>query len=203
MFAAPLSSAQAAMLANQASNWLVGERRPGRMGNNHPNVVPYRVYAVSDGHIIIAVGNDGQFRRLCDALGLAELSEDARYRTAPDRVDNRDMLDAALGERLTAFTRDEAIALLEKVSVPCGPINEIPEVFAEPNAVARDLVVTLPDGHGGSMKTVAFPPRLSATPAIYHRAPPELGADSDAVLTEVLQMSAAEVAELRKSGVVG
>ena len=87
--------------------------------------------------------------------------------------------------------------------MPCGPINEIPEVFEDPNAVARDLVVALPDGHGGAVKTVAFPPKLSTTPAAYHRAPPELGADSDAVLQELLQKSAAEIDALRKDGVVG
>ena len=198
-----LFDAQAAMLANQASNWLIGGRRPGRMGNNHPNVVPYRVYAVSDGYIIVTVGNDGQFRRLCDALDASEMAEDPRYRTAPDRVDNRETLDTAITERLAAYTREQAIALLEQAGVPCGPINEIPEVFEEPNVVARDLVVALPDGHGGEMKTVAFPPRLSATPAAYHRAPPELGADSDSVLSEVLQMSPAQIDALRKSGVVG
>ncbi len=198
-----LFDSQAAMLANQAANWLVGGRRPGRLGNNHPSVVPYRPYPVRDGHIIIAVGNDGQFQRLCQALGAADLAKDPRYRTCADRVDNRDALDAALIERLAVLTREEAIGLLEDVNVPCGPINEVPEVFEEPNAKARDLVVALPDGNGGEIRSVAYPAKLGLTPAAYKLAPPKLGADSETVLSELLGLDAARLAALRDDGIVG
>ncbi len=198
-----LFDSQAAMLANQAANWLVGGTRPGRLGNNHPSVVPYRPYPVSDGHIIIAVGNDGQFRRLCRALGAEEMADDPRYRTCADRVTNRESLDATLIELLAGYTRDEAIALLESVTVPCGPINEIPDVFSDPQAEARDLVVALPDGAGGEIRSVAFPAKLGRTPAAYKLAPPDLGADSDGLLSELLEMDAAQIEALRKEGVVG
>jgi crotonobetainyl-CoA:carnitine CoA-transferase CaiB-like acyl-CoA transferase len=200
---AALFDAQAAMLANQAANWLVGGLKPGRLGNNHPNVVPYRVYPVSDGHIIIAVGNDGQFRRLCEALEMPALAEDPRYRTCPDRVDNRAPLDAAIEAALARLTRDGAIALLESVSVPCGPINDIPDVFADPQAEARGLVVPLENDAGVAVKGVAFPTRLSRTPAQYRSAPPSLGADTETVLGKVLEMSAAEIERLRGAGVLG
>jgi len=198
-----LFDAQAAMLANQASNWLVGGLRPARLGNNHPNVVPYRVYPVSDGHIIIAVGNDGQFRRLCQALELPDLADDPRYRTCADRVTNRETLDSAIETRLAGLTREAAISLLEGVNVPCGPINEIPEVFADPQAEARGLVVPLANEEGDEVRSVAFPARLSRTPARYDSAPPRLGADTEEVLTGLMQMTGDEIAALRRAGVLG
>lgn len=198
-----LFDTQVAMLANQAANWLVGGMRPGRLGNNHPNVVPYRTYPVRDGHVIIAVGNDGQFRRLCRALGADDLADDARYRSCADRVRNRDGLDAELTRLLGAHGRDEIIAMLEAEAVPCGPINEIPDVFADPNAVARELVVALAREDGTEVRSTAFPARLSATPATYDLAPPALGADTDAVLTALAGCDAVRIARLRQAGVVG
>jgi len=198
-----LFDSQVAMLANQAANWLVGGVRPSRLGNNHPNVVPYRTYPVSDGHIIIAVGNDGQFDRLCRALGADELVDDTRFRTCADRVHNRDAIDAALGELLCGYTREEIILLLNAQGVPCGPINEVPDVFGDPNALARDLVVSLPKDDRPNIKTVAFPARLSKTPASYILAPPDLGADTDAVLSRLLGCDEHRLASLRRSGAVG
>lgn len=197
-----LLDCQIAAMANQNANYLVGGVAPTRMGNNHPNVVPYRVYPVRDGHLIIAVGNDGQFQRLCTALGMTEEAKDPRFATASTRIVNRDPLDAAIEAAIADMARDDVIALLERATVPCGPINDIADAFADPQVQARNMVVNLPR-QGGEVPTVAFPAKLSRTPADYRLAPPALGADTRDVLARVCGYDDATLDRLEADGAVG
>lgn len=197
-----LFDSQVAMLANQASNWLVGGLTPGRMGNSHPSLVPYTTYQTGDGYVIVAVGNDRQFRKLCAVLGEPELSDDQRFATPSARVAHRDALDSRLGELVSRFTRADIIAELEKVGVPCGPINEIPEVFADPHAQARGVEVSMAREDGQEIRTVAYPARFSATPVSYRKAPPALGADTRAVLAGLLGRDEAQISALVEAGIV-
>ncbi|BES69576.1 CaiB/BaiF CoA-transferase family protein [Marinobacter nanhaiticus D15-8W] len=197
-----LFDCQVAMLANQGSNWLVGKRTPKPMGNNHPNLVPYRAYPVQDGHVIIACGNDRQYRSLCDVLELKALGEDPRFLTNADRVANRAELESLLEERLAHFPRERIINLLEIAGVPCGPINTIPEVFEDPQVIAREMVVPMKRADGFEIPTVAFPAKFSGTPANYRSAPPRLGDRTHALLAEDLALDQATIENLVKSGVV-
>nr|WP_245504853.1 CaiB/BaiF CoA-transferase family protein [Aquabacter spiritensis] len=197
-----LFDSQVAMLANQSANWLVGGVVPERLGNNHPNVVPYRVYPTADGHVIVACGNDGQFQRLCAALGRPELAYDERFLTNAGRIVNRQVLDDLLTELLSEHCRDAVVTLLETVHVPCGPINTVPDVFADRHARARGLEIELAREDGTKLSGVAFPARLSATPASYRRAPPVLGQDTQETLRTWLGLDEEAVARLRQDGVV-
>jgi crotonobetainyl-CoA:carnitine CoA-transferase CaiB-like acyl-CoA transferase len=197
-----LLDSQIAMLANQGANWLVGGRTPQRMGNHHPSVVPYRVFAAADGHVIVACGNDGQFKRLCGALGMPETAEDERFRTNAARVANRDAVDGRIAERVSAIGRAELIAMLEAAGVPGGPINTVPDVFADPHVRARGAAVPLTRRDGTQIATVAYPPRLSATPATYRKAPPMLGEDSADVLGDWMGYDEAAITRLRDAGVI-
>jgi len=179
-----LLDSQAAMLANQSSNWLNCGMTPERMGNNHPSIVPYRVFAVADGHVIINCGNDGQFARLVAALDQPELADDERFRTNEARCQNRTLTDDLIAEALAGRKKLEVIALLESVSVPCGPINDIPSLFSDPQLQSRDMEVALARDDGAQFRSVAYPPKLSQSPACYYRPPPKLGADRDEVFKE-------------------
>ena len=197
-----LLDVQVACLANQALNYLVGGQVPQRLGNAHPNIVPYQDFPTSDGYMIIAVGNDAQFARLCAAAGIAELASDPKFATNQQRVNNRgpliDALCAATRTRPTA----QWIADLERVGVPCGPINSIDAVFADPQVRARCMQVELPHPLAGRVPMVANPLRLSATPVSYRSAPPTLGAHTRAVLEEKLGLSAARIGELAAKGII-
>jgi crotonobetainyl-CoA:carnitine CoA-transferase CaiB-like acyl-CoA transferase len=171
---------------------------PTRLGNAHPNIVPYQVFATADGHIILAVANDGQFRRFCVA---AELDLSERYPTNAQRVNNREILVALLNPVFAARTTADWIGLLEAANVPCGPINRIDQVFADPQAIARGLKITMPHA-SGPLELVASPIRLEKTPPEYRSAPPLLGQHTDEVLSQMLALSDVEIARLRKSGVV-
>lgn len=197
-----LMDAQVAMLANQAASWLNGGVNPGRMGNNHPSIVPYRAFAASDGHVIIACGNDEQFRRLCNAIGLEHLAVDPRCQSNSDRVKNRSLVDQTLADMLYTYSRDQLIELLEKVEVPCGPINAVSDVFNDPHTIARNLAVDLTREDGTQVRTVAYPAELSRTPAQYHLAPPQLGADTRNVLYEVLGLDEQKLDDLMERGVI-
>jgi crotonobetainyl-CoA:carnitine CoA-transferase CaiB-like acyl-CoA transferase len=163
---------QVACLANQAMNYLVSGRRPERLGNAHPNIVPYQDFPTSDGYMIIAVGNDAQFSRLCVELGLPELAQDPRFARNQDRVAHRPILI----EQLCAATRKRPTAQwverLETAGVPCGPINGIDAVFDDPQVRAREMQISMPHPAAGSVPLVASPLRLSRTPASYRLAPP-------------------------------
>jgi crotonobetainyl-CoA:carnitine CoA-transferase CaiB-like acyl-CoA transferase len=196
-----LFDAQVAMLANQASNYLVSGLVPGRLGNSHPNVVPYRSFATADGHIVLAVGTDEQFRRCCIAMQRLDLAEDERFATNRRRVEHREALVAALSE--TLMTRSTAVwqTVFEAADVPCAPINRIDQVFREPQAVARGLRVDIPHPFG-SAPSVANPIRLSDTPAAYRRPPPLLGEHTEDVLCRDLGRDTACLERLRAEGVV-
>ncbi|MEO1190882.1 MAG: CaiB/BaiF CoA-transferase family protein [Pseudomonadota bacterium] len=179
-----LLDSQVAMLANQASNWLNGGVEPGRLGNSHPNVVPYRVYQTKDGHVIVSCGNDRQFARLCAALGRPELADDPRFASNEARIHNRALIDSLLSDALTKLEKQEVIDRLEAAGVPCGPINSIPDVYADPHVQARALEVQQEAADGSLFRTSAFPAKLSRTPARYRRTPPGLGEHSKDVLED-------------------
>jgi crotonobetainyl-CoA:carnitine CoA-transferase CaiB-like acyl-CoA transferase len=196
-----LFDTQVAMLANQASNYLVSGNVPQRMGNSHPNVVPYQAFATADGHIILAVGSDEQFRRLCDELALPELVDDTRFATNRRRVENRKALIPELAQALKQRGTAAWLEALESVGVPCAPINTIDQVFAEPQAEARHIRIGLEHPYGIA-PSVASPVRLSDTPPCYERAPPLLGEHTDEILRDELKLSAARIQELRAAHVV-
>ena len=173
---------QVAVLANQAMNYLVTGAAPERMGNGHPNIAPYQTFPASDGHVIIAVGNDAQFRRMAVAMGLPELADDTRFTTVALRVENV----AALAPLIEAVTKtrtiDEWVREMEATGVPCGPINTIDRVFNDPQVKSRGLLMRLPHRSAGSAPSVACPIRFSSTPVDYHRGPPDLGEHTQEVL---------------------
>jgi crotonobetainyl-CoA:carnitine CoA-transferase CaiB-like acyl-CoA transferase len=178
-----LFDVQAAMLANQATNYFVSGTAPSRMGNAHPNLAPYQPFPCTDGMVVIAVGNDGQFRALARALGAVDLGIDARFATNALRIAHRGELTAALSALTTGHSMTALMALLETAGVPCGPVNTVDQVFAEPQALHRGLEVTQhrPD-LSAPVRTVASPIRMSKTPVTYDLPPPALGADTEAVL---------------------
>lgn len=190
-----------AMLANINMNWLVGGEVPPRLGNAHPNIVPYQVFATSDGHFILACGNDSQFARIAELCGHAEWATDPRFARNADRVAHRAELVPLLAEVFVTRTRDDWLAALDQAGVPNGPINTVDQAFAEPQIVARGMRLDLPDAQGAPVPQVACPIQLSATPVVYHAAPPALGQHTEAVLMS-LGKTAEEVARLRENGVV-
>jgi crotonobetainyl-CoA:carnitine CoA-transferase CaiB-like acyl-CoA transferase len=196
-----LLDVEVACLANQASNFLVSGVSPGRMGNAHPNIVPYQEFPTADGFMIVAVGNDSQFRAFAGVLGHGEWGADPAYATNPARVANRDVL-VPLIEALTPLrTTHGWVEALEAAGVPCGPINAIGEVFDDPQVRARGLRVEMAHEAGGTAPGVASPLRMSGTPVEYRHAPPVLGQHTQAVLAG-LGLSADEIADLRARGVV-
>lgn len=198
-----LLDVQVASLANQALNYLATGISPGRLGNAHPNIVPYQAFAASDGYIILAVGNDRQFARFCAAAGRQELAEDARFATNPDRVRNRTVLVPILQEILQARAMDKWIEDLSAAGVPVGPINDLERVFQDPQVQARKMLIHPRTSSGTTVPGVASPLKLSATPAVTSRAAPRLGEDTDLVLTSVLGLEAEEIADLKAKGVLG
>jgi crotonobetainyl-CoA:carnitine CoA-transferase CaiB-like acyl-CoA transferase len=198
-----LLDCQVAVLANQALNFLVGGQVPTRLGNAHPNIVPYQTFKTRDGHIIIAVGTDRQFREFCRIAGIAHIADDPRFSTNRGRVENRKELVSLLIDPIKTRSTGEWIALLEAAAVPCGPINRIDEVFADPQVIARGIQIALSRPDGAVTPGVANPIRLSATPIDYNRAPPALGDGTATVLKTVLGLAEGDVEALRDSGVIG
>jgi crotonobetainyl-CoA:carnitine CoA-transferase CaiB-like acyl-CoA transferase len=195
-----LLDVQIACLANQTANFLIGGTVPRRMGNAHPNIVPYQDFPTADGDMILAVGNDGQFAKFCEAAGRAEWSRDERFATNAARVKHRGDLIPLLRQTTVMRTTKEWIALLEGAGVPCGPINRLDEVFADPQVQARGLRIDLPHPVSGSVPGVANPIRLSASPVAYDRAPPTLGQHTGEVLAQWLGLDAERLAALREAG---
>lgn len=183
-----LLDVQIAALANQASNYLAGGVLPKRMGNSHPNIVPYQDFPTADGDMILAIGNDGQFARFCKVAGHPEWATDARYASNPQRVANRSELIRMLRQTTIMRSTAEWIAALEEASVPCGPINRIDQVFADPHVQARGMQISLPHPKAGQVPLVASPMRLSASPVGYRLPPPGLGEHTRQVLAEWLNM---------------
>ena len=181
-----LLDTQIACLANQAMNWLVGGVDPGRLGNRHPTVVPYKTFDVADGTIIIAIGNDGQFRAFCTLMGVPQLAQDERFGTARARLINRDAIEAEV-QRLVA--NEPGLPLIDRLAaagVPAGPVNKVSEVFADPFITARNVVHDFVRADGAHIPSVAFPGKLSATPATMRRPPPRVGEDEQSILANWL-----------------
>ena len=197
-----LLDVQVAMLANMDTNYLASGEPPKRWGNAHPNIVPYQTFATSDGHIIVAVGNDGQYQKFVAVGGRPELAADERFTTNPMRVRHRDILVPLLAEMVRTRTKQQWIDLLEAAGVPCGPINNLDEVFVNPQVAARKLRIDLPHPTGGTVKLVGSPMKLSATPPRYDMPPPLLGQHTEEVLRDVLGHNAAQIAALREKGII-
>lgn len=197
-----LLDVQIACLANQASNFLAGGVVPKRMGNAHPNIVPYQDFPTADGDVIVAIGNDAQFAKFCAVAGHAEWASDERFATNPARVANRSVLIPMLRQATVARTTQAWVTALEQAGVPCGPINRIDEVFADPHVRERGVRITMDHAKAGSVDLVGNPIRLSATPVDYRRAPPMLGEHTGEVLADWLGMDPEAVAAARRRGVL-
>jgi formyl-CoA transferase len=197
-----LLDVQVAMLANMNTNFLTSGKPPKRWGNAHPNIVPYQTFATSDGHIIVAVGNNGQYRKFTEAGGRPDLASDQRFATNPMRVQHRDILVPLLAEMVKTKTKQQWIDLLEAAGVPCGPINNLDEVFDNPQVDARGVRIDLPHPTAGTVKLVGSPMKLSATPPQYEMPPPLLGQHTEEVLHEVLGHSSEEIAKLKEKGII-
>ncbi|HDR9587807.1 TPA: CoA transferase [Burkholderia stabilis] len=192
-----LLDVQVALLANMNTNFLASGKPPVRWGNAHPNIVPYQTFQTSDGWIIVAVGNDGQFRKFVEAGGQPELADDERFATNPSRVRHRDTLVPILAEMVKARGKANWIGALEAAGVPCGPINDLDEVFDNEQVVARGMQVSLPHPCGADVKLVRNPIRMSATPPDARTAPPMLGAQTDDVLRDMLGYDDERIAALK------
>ncbi|HEY1291113.1 MAG TPA: CaiB/BaiF CoA-transferase family protein [Burkholderiales bacterium] len=197
-----LLDSQIALLAYQNTNYFATEQPPKRIGNLHPNIVPYQPFRTRDGAVILACGNDNLFRKFCEASGQAALGADPRFATNGKRVENRAELTRLLGELFRQRPTADWVDLLEKAGVPNGPINDLAQVYAEPQVKARGIRVDLDHPVAGKLPTVASPMRFSATPVDYRGAPPVLGQHTDEVLRGLLGKSEAEVARLRAERVI-
>jgi crotonobetainyl-CoA:carnitine CoA-transferase CaiB-like acyl-CoA transferase len=191
-----------AMLANVAANHLVSGKNAGRFGNGHPNIVPYTAYPTGDDMIAVAVGNDGQFAKFSAVLGHAEWAVDPRFIKNPDRIGNRDALDALIKSELKRQGAEAWIEQLMAAGIPCGRINNVAQALAAPHAIAREMVTTVEHPTAGTVKMLGIPFRFSDTPASIRRAPPLLGQHTEAVLREELGFSDARIAELRAEKVI-
>ena len=192
-----------AMMAVMDMNYLVSGVAPGRAGNAHQNIVPYQVFACADGHVIIAVGNDGQFAKFCAIAGRPEWATDPRFAKNVDRVRNRDVLVPLIAQVMRTRTQRDWVEALEPQSVPCGPINRLDQVFADPQLAARAMRIDLPHPLAGTLPQVRSPLKLDRTPLTYDRPPPLLGEHTTRVLEERLGLDAAQCAALAQRGVIG
>lgn len=197
-----LLDVQVACLANQAMNYLTTGTPPKRLGNAHPNIVPYQDFPTADGDFILTVGNDGQFRKFAEVAGQPQWADDPRFATNKQRVAHRAELIPLIRQATVFKTTAEWVAELERAGVPCGPINDLAQMFQDPQVVARGLKVDVPHPLAGSVPQVASPIRLSETPVEYRRAPPLLGEHTEAVLMDVLGLDAGAVQVLRSAGVL-
>lgn len=191
-----------ASMANQAMNYLIAGKAPTMMGNAHPNIVPYEAYKAADHYIILAVGNDAQFRRFCEVAGRIDLADDTQYATNRGRVENREVLGPILNEIIEAKTRSFWLEELEKVGVPCGPINNLEQIFDDPHVQARGARQEVIHPVAGTLPTVANPIRFSETPIEYTIGPPTLGQHTDEILQSLLSLSEKQIEDLRKQGIV-
>ena len=197
-----LFDAQVAMMAVMNMNYLVSGAPPGRAGNAHQNIVPYQVFACADGHLILAVGNDAQFTRFCDIAGKPEWARDPRFAANAERVKRRDVLVPLIAAVMRTRIQAEWLQVLEAVGVPCGPINRLDQVFADPQVLARGMRFDLPHRLSGTVPQVGNPLHFSANPVAYTQAPPLLGEHTATVLSQRLGLSAESLADLAARGVV-
>ncbi len=191
-----------AWLANQGMNYLATGENPVRLGNQHPNIVPYQVFPTADGHMVLSVGNDPTFRRFCESFDLAHLLDDPRFATNAARVENRQHVTDTLAPVMRQHPTGWWVERLEALKIGCGPINKLSEVFADPQVRARGTVVDMAHGSGQTVQVIANPVRLSATPADYRLPPPLLGEHTEEVLSGRLGFSPAAISGLREKGVI-
>jgi crotonobetainyl-CoA:carnitine CoA-transferase CaiB-like acyl-CoA transferase len=197
-----LLDTQVGWLANQNTNYLIGGEVPKRMGNAHPNITPYQTFHTRDGDMILAVGNDNQFTKFCIAAGIPEVASDPRFVGNIARVANRDACTAALADAIRKKTTAEWIALLEPVGVPCGPINRLDDVYADPQVQHRGMKISVPHPLAGEVPLVANPIRYSRTPITYESPPPLLGEHTEQILKGLLGRTDADVEELRTKRII-
>jgi crotonobetainyl-CoA:carnitine CoA-transferase CaiB-like acyl-CoA transferase len=197
-----LLDSQIALLAYQNTNYFATGVAPRRIGNLHPNIVPYQPFRAADGELILACGNDSQYRKFCEAAGCPELAADPRFATNGKRVENRGELTRLLGEVFGKRTKQEWLELLEAAGIPNGPINDVAQVYQEPQVKARGVKIELEHAAAGKLALVASPMRFSATPLEYRLAPPVLGQHTDEILGRLLGKDAAEIERLRAAGVI-
>jgi crotonobetainyl-CoA:carnitine CoA-transferase CaiB-like acyl-CoA transferase len=197
-----LLDVQVASMANMNMNYLVNGVVPKRQGNAHANIVPYQVFRSSDGHLVLAVGNDRQFAKFCDIAGCPELAKDERFATNANRVRNRQILVPMLEEVLLQRTTAQWVAPLEAAGVPSGPINNIAQTFEHPQVKHRKMKVDLPHPQSGTVPSVANPIKFSATPIAYGSAPPLLGQHTQDVLSKLAGVPEAELSALRDKGII-
>lgn len=192
-----LLDVMSASLANQASNFLVSGMAPGRLGNAHPNIVPYQTFTTSDGHIVVATGNDAQYVRLCEVVGRKDLAEDPDFDSNAQRVEHRRRLVNELQREFLLQNSAEWLTRLEKGGVPCGPINNIQQMFADPQVQSREIAIDI-----GGMPLVANPIKYSRSTLNHEKPPPQLGQDTIQILTEELGLDATQIMKLRELGIV-
>jgi len=197
-----LLDSQIALLAYQNTNYFATGKPPGRIGNLHPNIVPYQPFRAADGEVILACGNDNLYRKFCEAAGCTELATDARFATNGKRVENRDELARLLGAIFAKRTKSEWVELLDAAGVPNGPINDIAQVFAEPQVKARGVRIEVEHPVAGKLPMVASPMRFSGTPLEHKTPPPLLGEHTEEILRGLLGKDAGELARLRASGAI-
>lgn len=197
-----LLDTQVSWLANEGLNYLVSGKVPKRQGNAHPNIVPYEVFECADGFVILAVGNDGQFRKLCEFAGHGALADDPRFATNPQRVANRKEIVRLVNEFMRTKPQAHWVEGLAKAGVPCSPVNDIGQVFEDPQVVARGMKITMPHAAGVDVPLIASPIKMSKTPPRYRHAPPTCGQHTDEVLAELLGIDEGEIAALRGRGIV-
>jgi crotonobetainyl-CoA:carnitine CoA-transferase CaiB-like acyl-CoA transferase len=197
-----LLDTQVAWLANQNANYLIGGEPPKRMGNAHPNIVPYQTFPTRDGDLILAIGNDSQFAKFCAAAGIPEVATDPRFIDNVARVAHREACVAAIAPAVRAKTTAEWISTLEPLGVPCGPINRLDQVYADPQVQHRGLRVAVPHPLAGEVPLVANPIRYSPTPLSHETPPPLLGEHTAQILSELLGKSDTEMKALRDNGII-
>lgn len=197
-----LLDVQVATMANMNMNYLTSGKIPKRQGNAHANIVPYQVFNAQDGELIIAVGNDSQFAKFCDVIGSPELAADERYATNTNRIRHREVLIALLQDILVKRTVADWIARIEPAGVPCGPINNIAQVFEHPQVRHRGMKIELPHPSAGTTPMVANPIKFSATPVTYGKAPPTLGQHTKQILSTIGGFSESDIAQLTERGII-
>ncbi|WP_230461456.1 CaiB/BaiF CoA transferase family protein [Sphingobium sp. CAP-1] len=197
-----LLDTQVALLANQASNYMNGGMLPRRLGNEHPNTVPYQDFACADGDILVALGNDRQFRSFCELIGRPDLPDDPRFRDNGGRSPNRHALQEEMGPAIAKWQSDDLIAAMEAAKLPGGRVNDIPHILADPQIAARGVIQNMVRSDGTPVKILGYPGKLSKTPADYRRAPPRSGEDTRNVLTDLLGVDEARLAALIDAGIV-
>ncbi len=199
-----LLDSQVAWLVNEGMNYLLSGNVPKRLGNAHANIVPYQLFPTSDGHVIIAVGNDSQFQRFCSVAGLDGCADDLRFATNPARLENRDALIALIGEATQKRTMQDWLESLEAAGVPCAPVNDLHQVFEDPQVMSRAMRISMENevAAGGSVDLIGSPIKMSRTPVSYRQAPPRLGEHTNEILSSELKLNEERIQALREMGVI-